>query len=224
MPDGRLLKGRLTAPDAAGTAWFMLTCPPANLVRSYLLPTERIVTAVRMHPIAVIGPAMVILAGAVVAGFVTESAAQSGSLGGTPIIWVLWAVLAVWQGWKIATWWRRYFVVTENRLMLITSLLDTDVGMMPLAKVTDMRLHRTTLGHALGYAEFIVESAGQDQALSRINFVPYPSQMYQEILALIFSPRRSGGNGGDLGLNWLRGIAGCGRRGTGYGTSPACNR
>ena len=74
-------------------------------------------------------------------------------------------MLAVWRGWKVATWWRRYFVVTENWLMLITSLLDTDVGMMPLAKVTDMRLHRTTLGHALGYAEFVIESAGQDQAL-----------------------------------------------------------
>jgi len=80
--------------------------------------------------------------------------------------------------------------------MLITSLLDTDVGMMPLAKVTDMRLHQTTLGHALGYAEFIVESAGQDQALSRINFVPYPSQMYQEILSLIFSPKPSRTDGG----------------------------
>jgi Bacterial PH domain len=92
--------------------------------------------------------------------------------------------------------------------MLITSLVDTDVGMMPLAKVTDMRLHQSTFGQALGYADFIVESAGQDQALSRINFVPYPSQMYQEILALIFSPRRSGGNGGDLRLDRLRGIAG----------------
>ena len=109
----------------------------------------------------------------------------------------MWAVLAVWRGWKVATWWRRgYFVVTENWLMLITSLLDTDVGMMPLAKVTDMRLHRTTLGHALGYAEFVIESAGQDQALSRTNFVPYPSQMYQEILSLIFSPKPQGGNGG----------------------------
>jgi uncharacterized membrane protein YdbT with pleckstrin-like domain len=118
-----------------------------------------------MHPIAVIRPVIVILAGALAAGFVTESAVQSGSVGGAGIIWVLWAVLAAWQGWQVANWWRRYFVVTENRLMLITSLLDTDVGMMPLAKVTDMRLHQTTLGHALGYAEFIVESAGQDQAL-----------------------------------------------------------
>jgi Bacterial PH domain len=159
---------------------------PPRLVRRYLLPTETIVTSVRMHPIAVIRPIIVILVGAAVAGFVSESALQSGSVGLAEVIWVLWAVLAAWQGWQVANWWRKYFVVTENRLMLITSLLDTDVGMMPLAKVTDMRLHQTSFGHLLGYAEFIVESAGQDQALSRINFVPYPSQMYQEILTLIF--------------------------------------
>ena len=181
---------------------------PPRLVRKYLLPTEKIVISVRMHPIAVISPVIVILAGAVAAGFVTGIAAQSGSVGVAEVIWVLWAVLAVWQGWQVATWWRKYFVVTENRMMLITSLFDTDVGMMPLAKVTDMRLHQSTFGQALGYADFIVESAGQDQALSRINFVPYPSQMYQEILALIFSPRRSGGNGGDLRLDRLPGIAG----------------
>jgi uncharacterized protein YjbI with pentapeptide repeats len=156
-------------------------------LRKYLFPTERVVKAVRMHPIAVISPVIVILAGALVAGFVTE-AAQSGSGRLVQVIWVLWAVLAVWQGWKIATWWRRYFVVTENRLMLVTSLVNIDVGMMPLAKVTDMRLHQTRFGRALGYAEFIAESDGQDQALilSRIKFVPYPSQMYQLILSLIF--------------------------------------
>jgi Bacterial PH domain len=155
------------------------------------MPSERIVTTVRMHPIAIIGQVILIPAALLVAVFVTRSA--SGGLVG--FIWILWVVLVAWQGWKIATWWRRYFVVTENRLMLITSLIDTDVGMMPLAKVTDMRLHQSTFGRAFGYATFIVESAGQDQALSRIEFVPYPSQMYQEILDLIFPKRPAGPQG-----------------------------
>jgi hypothetical protein len=77
--------------------------------------------------------------------------------------------------------------------MLVTSLLNTDVGMMPLAKVTDMRLFQTTLGRSLGYAHFIVESAGQDQALSRIDYVPFPSQMYRQILSLLFEKRSPGG-------------------------------
>jgi len=105
------------------------------------------------------------------------------------VVWVLWGVVLLRQAWNLITWWRRYFVLTENRLMLITNLLVVDVGMMPLAKVTDMRFHQTTFGRVFAYGEFIVESAGQDQALSHVQPVPYPSEMYQEILALIFPPK-----------------------------------
>ena len=44
--------------------------------------------------------------------------------------------------------------------------------MMPLAKVTDMSFQRTAVGQILGYGEFIVESAGQDQALRNVRFLP----------------------------------------------------
>ena len=52
--------------------------------------------------------------------------------------------------------------------MLVTRLVFTDVAMMPLAKVTDLRLSESILGRMLRYGEFIVESAGQEQALSRV--------------------------------------------------------
>lgn len=155
------------------------------LVSEYLLPTEKVVLQVRMHPIAVVPPALLILAGALVAGILT-GIAGTGNGGFVGVIWLLWFVLLLWQGLKIALWWRRYFVVTENRMMLVSGFINRDVGMMPLAKVTDMRLYQSTPGRSFGYAEFIVESAGQEQALSRIKFVPYPSQLYQEILTLIF--------------------------------------
>src|SRR5208282_6441895 len=148
------------------------------------MPTERVVTTVRMHPAAIVSAVLLILGGGILAGLLTVAAHGNGGL--VLAIWLLWGVLFVWQGWKVATWWRRYFVVTENRLMLVTSLVFTDVAMMPLAKVTDMRLRESIFGRILGYGEFIVESAGQEQALSRIRFVPYPSQMYQDILSLIF--------------------------------------
>ena len=166
---------------------------PSAVVNEYLMPTERVVTAVRMHPVSVLGPALIILLSTIVAGIMTSDGASA-------VIWLIWLALFVWQGWKIAVWWRKYFAVTENRLMLITRLIDTDVGMMPLAKVTDMRMRQSTFGRLLGYGVFIVESAGQEQALSRIRYVPYPAQMYQEILSLIF-PRRpaAGGSPGPQG-------------------------
>jgi len=58
--------------------------------------------------------------------------------------------------------------------------------MMPLAKVTDMSFRRSALGRLLGYGEFIVESAGKEQALHTINFLPYPEQLYLEVCGLLF--------------------------------------
>jgi len=157
---------------------------PPQLVQRYLSPKEVIVRAIRLHPMAVIAPTALILAGAFSAGFVSGSAPRV-SAGLVRLVWVLWCLLAAWQGWKVSTWWRSYFVITDNRLMFVTSLLNTYVGMMPLAKVTDIRLYQTRLGRWLGYAHLVVESAGQNQALSRIEYVPFPSQMYRQILSLL---------------------------------------
>jgi hypothetical protein len=171
---------------------------PYRAADKYLMPTERVVTTVRMHPVAIVKPVLLILGGVILTGLLTGATHANGRL--VLAIWLLWSVLFVWQGWKIATWWRRYFVVTENRLMLVTSLLFTDVAMMPLAKVTDMRLSESILGRMLHYGEFIVESAGQEQALSHVRFVPYPSQIYQEILSLIFPDKpAAAGPQGPLG-------------------------
>jgi hypothetical protein len=38
----------------------------------------------------------------------------------------------------------------------------------------------------LGYGEFILESAGQKQAIRDVKYVPYPEQLYLEISALVF--------------------------------------
>jgi len=165
---------------------------PSRVVGEYLMPTEKVVLSVRMHPVAIIRPLSLILVSLIGAGLVTWVTPPALSLL-VAVVWILWGVVFLRQAWNLILWWRRYFVLTENRLMLITNLLVVDVGMMPLAKVTDMRLHQTTFGHLLGYAEFIVESAGQDQALSRVRPVPYPSQMYQEILALIFPNKPADG-------------------------------
>ena len=62
---------------------------------------------------------------------------------------------------------------------------------MPLVKVTDLTYHRSASGMTFGYGKFVVESAGQDQALSTIDFVPHPDRLYQQISDLLF--------GGDKG-------------------------
>jgi membrane protein YdbS with pleckstrin-like domain len=154
-------------------------------VREYLMPTEEVVVSVRMHPMAVVRSLILILGGLAAALLLI------GVIGppSRNVILILWAILLAWQGWKIVNWWYRYFVITENRLMLIEGIFEKSVGMMPLGKVTDMRLEQSVIGRMFGYAAFVLESAGQEQALSRIPFLPYPTSLYQEVLSLIFPGR-----------------------------------
>ena len=158
------------------------TVPAA--VNKYLLPHERQVITVRFHPAVLIRPVAETLGGLAVAGLVTTVAHSNGTV--IMGIWVLWALLAIRLAVKIWQWLDDYFVVTSQRLVLATGIVTRKVNMMPLTKVTDMSFQRSTMGRLLGYGEFIVESAGQDQALRRVDHLPYPEQLYLEVCGLIF--------------------------------------
>jgi uncharacterized membrane protein YdbT with pleckstrin-like domain len=158
---------------------------PASVNR-YLLPHERQVISVHEHPAVLIGPIALVLLGLAIAGFVSNSGVTHGNSTAILIIWGLWVLLLLWLGVKIWDWAVNYFVVTSHRLILAQGVIVRKVGMLPLAKVTDMSFQRSTIGRILGYGEFIVESAGQDQALRNVKFIPYPEQLYLEVCGLIF--------------------------------------
>ncbi|MBR8741409.1 PH domain-containing protein [Nocardiopsis sp. MG754419] len=159
---------------------------PASVNR-YLLPHEQDVVTIRRHPAVLIGPVAIVLAALILAGILSQTIG-SGPSGGAvlAVIWWLWLLVLVWFVWRVAEWSVDYFVITSARLLLTTGLITRQVNMMPLGKVTDMRFERTLLGRFLGYGTFVMESAGQDQALSRIDFIPYPEQLYLEVVGLIF--------------------------------------
>jgi hypothetical protein len=102
------------------------------------------------------------------------------------ILWALWAILFLRLVWRIVNWAVDYFVITSERILLTSGVFTRSVAMMPLAKVTDMSFHRTLAGRLLGYGEFVVESAGQDQALRKIDHIPYPEQLYLVVCGRIF--------------------------------------
>ncbi|HWG64529.1 MAG TPA: PH domain-containing protein [Streptosporangiaceae bacterium] len=153
-------------------------------VTDYLQPQEETVVSVRMHPVAIIGPIVLALASLLVASLLSARVASNGVA--LKAIWILWAFPLGYSIWNFLDWQRTTFVITSNRMMLVTGVLSTSVGMLPLAKVTDMRLDQSASGRVLNYAEFVIESAGQDQALRNIPFVPYPRNIYQVILAMTF--------------------------------------
>ena len=157
-------------------------------VNKYLLPHERQVITVHQHPAVLIRPIFEVLVGLAIAGWLSSSIAHGNGIA-LLVIWVLWVVLLLRLGVKAYEWSETYFVVTSQRMLLQTGLVTRKVNMMPLSKVTDMSFQRSTLGRILGYGEFILESAGQDQALRIVDHLPYPEQLYLEVCGLIFKDK-----------------------------------
>jgi uncharacterized membrane protein YdbT with pleckstrin-like domain len=157
-------------------------------VNRYLLPHEHQVISVHQHPAVLIRPIFETLIGLGIAAWVTISLAH-GNGTAVLVVWILWALLALRLLWKVLEWWEDYFVITSQRLLLCQGIITHKVNMMPLTKVTDMSFQRSSLGQVLGYGEFIVESAGQDQALRNVDFLPYPEQLYLEVCGLIFKEK-----------------------------------
>jgi uncharacterized membrane protein YdbT with pleckstrin-like domain len=154
-----------------------------NQVDKYLLPSERAVVVARRHWAVMLRQfmevALVWLVLLVLLGLTNSSFLGLVSLFFLPFS-------AIWLGWQVLNWYVEEFAVTDKRVLLVSGLVIRNVAIMPLIKVTDLTYKRDVMGRILGYGTFIIESAGQDQALSRIAYVPRPLHRYRQISALLF--------------------------------------
>jgi membrane protein YdbS with pleckstrin-like domain len=132
-----------------------------------------------------IGPIAIALAGLLIA-LVLGTTVLMHSHNGIIVLVLVVVALLLYLGYRTWEWSEDYFVVTSDRMLQASGVFTRKIAMMPLVKVTDMSFKRSTLGRMLGFGQFILESAGQDQALRTIDHVPYPEQLYLEICALIF--------------------------------------
>jgi len=156
-------------------------------LRKYVLPGERVVLTRRSHWAKLLEPSLTTLVGFVVVAWLVDVA-------GTAVgdrsewLWWLWVALVGRLVWRVLDWRNEWFVATDKRMLLLYGLVTHKVSMMPLVKVTDMRFSRSIVGRVLGYGEFLLESAGQDQALGRISWVADPDTTYRELCGIIFTP------------------------------------
>ncbi|GII71650.1 membrane protein [Sphaerisporangium melleum] len=155
-------------------------------VNRYLLPNEHQVIMVRRHPAVLLRPVAEVFGGLVLAGLLSKWLGDNQASQALVIVWWAWLLLLIRFVWKVAEWSVDYFVVTSKRMLLTTGLITRRVAMMPLGKVTDMSFQRSLLGRMLGYGEFVLESAGQDQALSTVPYIPYPETLYLEVCQMLF--------------------------------------
>jgi membrane protein YdbS with pleckstrin-like domain len=152
-------------------------------LRRYVLHHERAVFASRLHWATLLEPVLTTVAATVLVALLHSATQAAG-------VWVLWLIPAGRLMLKWADWNYQWFVATDKRLVLTYGFIIHKVAMMPLTKVTDMSYTRTPMGQVLGYGRFVMESAGQDQALSRIDYVPDPDVTYRKLTDTIFFPTK----------------------------------
>jgi membrane protein YdbS with pleckstrin-like domain len=99
---------------------------------------------------------------------------------------------------RVAEWYMRHFIVSPRRMLLTSGVIVRTVTLLPRRRITDLTWQETFGGQLLGYGTFRIESAGQDQALSKITFLPRADDLYRKISELLF-PGDNGDGGDDLG-------------------------
>jgi membrane protein YdbS with pleckstrin-like domain len=171
-------------------------------LRRFLLDGERVVVDVRQHWFVIAGPVLwTVVALFVVMWVDARVRVDAGAI--ARVLWFAWFIMLVWMVFQIAQWRHDRFIATDKRLLLDYGLITQKIAMMPFIKVTDMSYHRTVPGRIFGYGEFILESAGQDQALRKVEWVPHPDATYRIICAEIFglpNPQRIADSGRDDGF------------------------
>jgi membrane protein YdbS with pleckstrin-like domain len=98
---------------------------------------------------------------------------------------------------RVGVWWRRYFFITNRRVLLTTGLIVRTVALLPLRRITDLTYKETLFGQLLGYGTFRFESAGQDQALRRLTFMPDAPGLYHRVSELLFGSDYGAATRGD---------------------------
>ena len=168
-------------------------------VDKYLLEDEPPVLVTRRHWAVLIEPSAKFVPVFVVGAwlFLLDPRNHVTSLVGLLILLVALGYL----GLRIAEWWMRHFIVSKRRVLLTSGVIVRTVTLLPLRRVTDLTWKETLFGQLLGYGTFRFESAGQQQALSQITFLPDADVLYKRVSQLLFSSDwgAAGSSGDDEG-------------------------
>jgi membrane protein YdbS with pleckstrin-like domain len=162
----------------------------------YLLPLEHPpVIAVRRHWAVLIAPVTKAVPALAVGGWLLllDPENRVSATAGFLLLLVTLGYLAL----RIGEWWMRHFIVTNRRVLLTSGIIVRTVALLPLRRITDLTYKETLVGQVLGYGTFRFESAGQQQALSEITYLPRADRLYRKVSALLFGNDGGSADSGD---------------------------
>jgi membrane protein YdbS with pleckstrin-like domain len=165
-------------------------------VQKYLLPDERAVVATRRHWAVLLEPTAKFLPVFLIGGWLLLLDPDNKVTSSAGLLVLVGSL--VYYGLRVGEWWMRTFIVSTRRVLLTSGVIVRTVTLLPLRRITDLTWKETPLGQLLGYGTFRFESAGQQQALSEITFLPGADVLYRRVSRLLFSSDWGGAaSGGD---------------------------
>ncbi|BCB80081.1 hypothetical protein GCM10022251_07410 [Phytohabitans flavus] len=162
---------------------------PSSLVARYLFPTERYRGEWKRHWIHLTTPLLIGTVATFALGYLSGFLARQDVNGLTTAAVILWFAVMGWVTWQIGDWYFDRFILTNKRVMVVNGIVTRKVGMMPLLRVTDMKYEQSPLGRLLNYGTFVLESAGQDQALREVKHLPNPNELYLRVVEEMYEPQ-----------------------------------
>lgn len=153
---------------------------PPRVVRQILTKKERIIASTRRHWAWLVEPVASLLAGTVFAAWFGLSFSDTGPL--INLVWLGWLVLLGRTCWYWFLWWRHCFVVTNERIMLVTGGLTQTTTQLPLVFGKDITLSQHLIGQWLGFGDFELETAPKDHPLGhKITWIPDCERLHRRI-------------------------------------------
>jgi membrane protein YdbS with pleckstrin-like domain len=162
---------------------------PTPLVARYLFPTERYRGEWKRHWIHLATPLLVGILATFVLGYLAGFLAGQNVGALTTVAVILWFAIIGWVAWRVADWYYDRFILTNKRVMVVNGIITRQVAMMPLLRVTDMKYEQSPLGRTLNYGTFVLESAGQEQALREVKHLPNPNELYLRVVEEMYEPQ-----------------------------------
>ncbi len=163
--------------------------------QKYLLEGENVVLATRRHWAVLVAPTLRFLPVLLAGGWLFLLDPDNAFTSAVGLVVVLVALTA--YALRVGEWWMRHFIVTRRRVLLTSGVIVRTVTLLPLRRITDLTWQETLVGQLLGYGTFRFESAGQDQALRHLTFMPDAQEVYRQVSGLLFSADWGGAAGGD---------------------------
>jgi len=183
------LRGTPTPPPLGPVRVLPLEEEPSALVSQYLFPTERYRGEWKRHWIHLVPQLAIGTAATFALGYVAGFLARYTVSGLTTVAILVWLGVMGWVGWQVADWFYDRFILTNKRVMVVAGLITRRVAMMPLLRVTDMKYEQSPMGRLFNYGTFVLESAGQEQALREVKHLPNPNELYLRVVEEMYEPQ-----------------------------------